>query len=98
MIACYLGCVDEDEILNMSYPFFEDVLKELGYRLNYEAVVNYAGNSFCEKSGEMIEKSNPFRVQEGRSATSGAFDAFVQMLGKTKITRTRHLPPPTAAE
>ena len=48
----------------MTYIFFEDVLAELGHRLNYEAIVNYAGNSFCEKSWEMITENNPFNIQD----------------------------------
>ena len=40
----------------MSYVFFEDVLEELGHKLTYDAVVNYAGNSFCEKSGRPVKQ------------------------------------------
>lgn len=50
----------------MSIPFFDGVLEALGYRLNYEAIVNYAGNSFCEKSWEMISDNNPFTVKKKR--------------------------------
>ena len=49
-MAVHLGVVNEEDIDNMSYVFFEDVLEELGHKLTYDAVVNYAGNSFCEKS------------------------------------------------
>ena len=35
----------------MSYVFFSDVLEELGHKLNYDAVVNYAGNSFVKRAG-----------------------------------------------
>ena len=63
-MAAHLGEIDEIKINNMSYVFFDDVLSELGHRLNYEAVVNYAGNAFCEKSWDMITKSNPFHVGE----------------------------------
>lgn len=48
----------------MSYVFFEDVLAELGHKLVYDAVVNYAGNSFCEKSWDMITKHNPFNISD----------------------------------
>lgn len=71
IIAVHLGIVNEDEINQMSYIFFEDVLRELGYRLNYEAVVNYAGNSFCEKSWKMIEESNPFNVDAEKGSRAG---------------------------
>lgn len=46
----------------MSYLFFEDVIEELGHKLMYDAIVNYAGNSFCEKSWDMIVENNPFTV------------------------------------
>ena len=39
-------------------------MEELGRKLNYDAVVNYAGNSFCEKSWEMIMDSNPMMINE----------------------------------
>lgn len=48
----------------MSYVFFNDVLTELGHKLNYDAVVNYAGNSFAEKSWDMIMDSNPMMMDE----------------------------------
>ena len=28
----------------------------------YDAIVNYAGNSFCDKSWDMITKNNPFNI------------------------------------
>ena len=46
----------------MSYLFFEDVLTELGHKLSYEAIVNYAGNSFCKDSWDMIVDSNPMTM------------------------------------
>ena len=49
LVAVHLGIVDEEQINNMSYIFFEDVLAELGHKLSYDAIVNYAGNSFCKK-------------------------------------------------
>lgn len=84
MIAAHLGVVDEEQINNMSIVFFDDVLTELGYKLNYEAVVNYAGNSFCQKSWEMIEKSNPFNLQsQGGNQALGNLASF---LGRSRIT------------
>lgn len=63
-MAAYLGETDEEKILDMSIPFFDNVIIELGYKLNYEAIVNYAGNSFFEKSWEVITDNNPFNVGE----------------------------------
>lgn len=51
----------------MSFLFFEDVLEHLGKKLTYDAVVNYAGNSFCEKSWEMISEHNPMAASQSTS-------------------------------
>lgn len=59
LIAAHLGIIDEDAILNMTFDWFNEVLEVLGEVVNYNAVVNYAGNSFCEKSWDMILDSNP---------------------------------------
>lgn len=64
MIATHLGVIDEEQINNMSYIFFEDVLTELGHKLSYDAVVNYAGNSFCKDSWDMIIDANPMTMDE----------------------------------
>lgn len=85
MMAAHLGVVNEDAINNMSYVFFDDVLTELGYKLNYEAVSNYAGNSFCEKSWDMIQKSNPFYIAEERSGTV-AMSNLAGFFASNKIT------------
>lgn len=37
---------------------------ELGHKLSYDAIVNYAGNSFCKDSWEMIVDSNPMMMDE----------------------------------
>lgn len=58
-MATHLGVIDEEQINNMSYVFFEAVLAELGHKLQYDAVVNYAGNSFCKDSWDMILDANP---------------------------------------
>ena len=43
----------------MSIPFFNSVLATLGKRVNYDAVVNYAGNSFAKDSWKLIQEANP---------------------------------------
>lgn len=59
----------------MSIPFFKAVLKALGKRLNYEAVVNYAGNSFCKDAGKLISESNPLR-SERENVANGLLGLF----------------------
>lgn len=53
----------------MSIPFFNDVLAALGKRVNYEAVANYAGNSFAKDSWKMIQEANP--LSKGKPKNAG---------------------------
>lgn len=79
MIAAHLGIADEDAINSMSFVFFEDVLDELGHKLHYDAVVNFAGNSFMEKSWDLIAESNPFNVKDSGkqgASTAGGLAGF----------------------
>lgn len=70
----------------MSYVFFESILTELGHKLTYDAVVNYAGNSFCEKSWDMIADHNPFHVaEEGSGGNSKAMNTLAGLLNGTNI-------------
>lgn len=85
MIATHLGVVDEDRINNMSFPFFEDVLDELGHKLHYDAVVNYAGNSFMEKSWALIIEYSPFHVQENNKHRGGMAPGLAGFLAKGNI-------------
>lgn len=62
----------------MSYVFFSDVITELGHKLNYDAVINYAGNSFCKDSWEMIQGANPFGDHEKKNVVGGMMDLFNQ--------------------
>ena len=63
---------------------FEDILEELGRKLNYDAIVNYAGNSFCEKSWDMIMDSNPMFINEnGRSGRQNR--ELASFLGSARI-------------
>lgn len=77
LIATHLGVVEEEKIDNMSYLFFEDVLQELGHKLTYDAVVNYAGNAFAEKSWEMIMENNPLNVGGENKKTMSDLAGFL---------------------
>lgn len=54
----------------MSMLFFDSVLASLNKKLNYDAVVNYAGNGFCNKSWEMIQEAHPFGNKEQHQSNS----------------------------
>lgn len=71
----------EDQVDAMYYPTFQKVLGQLGRKLNYEAVVNYAGNSFVQKSWEMIEQANPLRSSSEKNSSSSAMQNLVALLG-----------------
>ena len=58
-MAVYLGETDETKIDEMSIVFFNNVLSILGKKVNYDAVVNYAGNSFAKDAWKTIQEANP---------------------------------------
>lgn len=74
-MAVYLGEVDESKLDNMSIPFFNSVLGALGKKVNYDAVVNYAGNSFAKDSWNLIQEANPLIKREVKKN-----QAFMQMV------------------
>lgn len=86
-MAVHLGIIDEEAINNMSYVFFDDILVELGHKLTYDAIVNYAGNSFCEKSWDMITEHNPFNTKKqtessGLQGIANLFNSSSVKIGK----------------
>lgn len=85
MLAAHLGVVDETQIDNMSFVFFEDVLAELGHKLHYDAVVNYAGNSFFEKSWQLIADSNPLNIRDSQVKGGNAASGLAGFLGSADI-------------
>ena len=92
MIATHLGVVDEEQINEMSYVFFSNVLEELGHKLNYDAIVNYAGNSFVEKSWDMIMDSNPMNIDENRHMSSSSARTFADFFSKARVVAPGSVP------
>ena len=80
VIAVHLGIADEEQINDMSIPFFNDVLTALGRRLNYESISNLYGNSFCKEPGKYISEANPL-VKPRRNK------GFIELLSKAVITK-----------
>lgn len=76
LIAAHLGIIDEDAIMDMSFDWFQEVLGVLGEVVNFTAIANYAGNSFCEKSWDMILDANPMLKGQILSAADRALEAF----------------------
>lgn len=59
MICAYTGFVPEEELLNMSYVMYTNILSEITRKQQYEAVTNLYGNSFVSDAFEKVEKYNP---------------------------------------
>ena len=68
----------------MSYLFFQSILTELGHKLNYEAVINYAGNSFCKDSWDMITDSNPMTMDDNGHGSKKQ-QTLANFLGNARI-------------
>lgn len=94
-MATHLGEIDEEKINNMSYIFFEDVLNELGHKLTYDAIINYAGNSFVKDSWDMIMDSNPMSGKEGGGKKKQQMADF---LGSARIATKADLAKMNAAK
>lgn len=73
----------------MSYVFFEDVLEELGHKLTYDAVVNYAGNSFCEKSWDIISEHNPLLISADGKANTKTMNALASFFNSADIKKKK---------
>ena len=98
-MAAHLGVVEEERINEMSYIFFEDVLSELGHKLSYEAIVNYAGNSFVEKSWDMIMDSNPMLIGDGSHLSTRQKNDMVSFFGNARVVEpgSKDIPRPPKA-
>lgn len=69
----------------MSYVFFNNVLEELGHKLSYDAIVNYAGNSFCDKSWDMIMDANPMTMGDEKHMSAKQAQTFADFFSKARI-------------
>lgn len=85
MIAVHLGETDEDKINNMSFLFFEDVLEQLGHKLSYDAICNYAGNSFMEKSWDMIVDANPMLMGDGKHGSKRSQKSMADFFSNARV-------------
>lgn len=90
--------IDEEQINNMSYIFFNDVIEALGQKLNFDAIVNYAGNSFVEKSWDMIQDSNPFNVGDGKHMSNSQAKTFADFFSKARVAKPGSVEIPKAPE
>lgn len=76
--------MDEKAIDNMSFIFFEDVLSELNHKLTFDAVSGYAGNSFFDKSWDVIMEHHPLIAREpgeAQTAQGNAMQGLASLFG-----------------
>ena len=65
MIALYVGEIDENKILEITYPFYTSLITEIGCKLRFDSVSNLLGNGGAGSSvAEIVEKHNPFTYKE----------------------------------
>jgi hypothetical protein len=74
----------------MSYLFYKDILRELGYKVKYEAISNFYGDSYATEREEIIEKYNPFliNIEEGQKQNKRVTIGMLRSMGiqeKNKI-------------
>ena len=50
----------------MSFILCKDVIKELGIKFNYDAVVHILSNPYVEKSNKIVDEANPFNVSTNK--------------------------------
>lgn len=75
-VAAYLGCPHEEDVLNMSNLFFDGILDFIGRRLKYEAMANYAGNSYMKDAYKIIEDNYPLKAISKAEESSGVGALF----------------------
>jgi hypothetical protein len=62
MIFTHVGGLTEEQILDMTYILYKDVLNELAIKFNYDCVVHILANPYAKDSNKIIDGSNPFNV------------------------------------
>lgn len=70
LIALHCGEIDEQKIYEITYPFFNALIKEISLQLNYQATANLLGNAYAGESGiELVNNSNPMNFNENGKST-----------------------------
>ena len=63
MVALYLHVLPDEVRDKMSYVDYQDMIKEIGIKINYESISNVLGNSYAD-AGEMVSSANPLNYKE----------------------------------
>lgn len=68
MICAYTGYVSEDQLMEMSYTMYTNILREIAERQQYEAMANLYGNGMAQNVQETIENANPLKALRGNGS------------------------------
>ena len=52
----------EEDIENMSYIFYKDLLNELAIELNFGSVSHILSNPYYKDASELVSKNSPFNI------------------------------------
>jgi len=66
MIFTHVGGLTEEQILDMTYILYKDVLNELSIKFNYDCVVHILANPYAKDSNKVVNSSNPFNVNTNK--------------------------------
>lgn len=83
-VAACLGVINEDEINEQSYIWFNSVLESLGKKLNFESISNLYGNSFAKDAAKVIQSANPLLKNGGKRNTG-----VMGLIGQIKVIDTK---------
>ena len=63
MIATHLHVLP-DEVREMTYIDYNDIVNEIGIKINYESISNLLGNGYVSGAGKIVNDASPFNFKE----------------------------------
>jgi len=87
LIAINCGYL-EDDIDNITFLFYKDLIQEIGIKLNYDSISHILANPYIEKSSEIVSNYNPFNI-DLESNNSGKPKATLGLLEKLGIKNSK---------
>ena len=80
MVALYLHVLPDEVREKMSYIDYQDIIREIGVKLNYESICHLLGNSYAENAGEAISEASPFNVKTDKEKINSTPKPTMDML------------------
>lgn len=70
MLFVHVGGLTEEQLWDITYPFYKSVLSELAVKLQYESISHILANPYIEGASETTHKFNPFFIDIEKSQIS----------------------------